>query len=284
VTLLLARFLEVMFVFVPLERLFPFHAGQTVLRPGWKTDALYYLANGVLFLVLLKIWQRLIPDGLAWLHPFSLDLSLARQPLVVQIVAVLAVGSFVYYWAHRALHAWRPLWRFHAVHHSIEQLDWLATYRGHVFETIYFTSLTSIAMAFLSVPTPVALGFTIYRFFEGQIEHSNVRVPLGPLKWVVPSPWFHHWHHSLDHEVQNRNFSPYPVWDVVFGTAYMPAGRIPDTFGVDEPMPRDYLGQFAFPFGLSEAAERIQDRYGAAWGRLLGRASVLIGRRKQGDS
>ena len=106
--------------------------------------------------------------------------------------------------------------------------------------------------------TPASTIFTIYRFFEGRIEHSNVRVPMGFLKWVVPSPWFHQWHHAMDAEAQNKNFSPYPVWDVLFGTAYMPEGRFPTAFGVDAPVPKNYLGQLAYPFGLSRFVARLR--------------------------
>jgi sterol desaturase/sphingolipid hydroxylase (fatty acid hydroxylase superfamily) len=105
---------------------------------------------------------------------------------------------------------------------------------------------------------PVTLAFVAYRVFETHLEHSNWRIPLGPLKWVFPSPWFHHWHHSFDVLAQNKNFSPYPVWDVIFGTAYMPADRLPERLGVDAPVPRDYLGQLAYPFGLSGAALRLR--------------------------
>lgn len=252
-------FLKALAVFVPLERLFPHRGAQPIFRPGWLTDVLCFFVNGALFTALLKLWLLAVPDA-AWLKPVSFDLGLAQAPLIVQILATILTGSLVYYWGHRLLHAWRPLWRFHAVHHSIENMDWLATYRGHLFETVYFTTLTSIVFIVVQMPQPAGLAFLIYRFFEGQIEHSNVRVPLGPLKWVLPSPWYHHWHHSTEAVAQNRNFSPYPIWDVLFGTAYMPSDRLPEKLGVDEPVPPDYIGQFFFPFGLGDWATQAQAR------------------------
>src|SRR5262249_10159678 len=182
---------------------------------------------------------------------------LGRQPILVQAIGTMAIGSLTYYWGHRALHRVGLLWRFHSIHHSATQLDWLATYRGHVFETFYFTILSGVPMTLLGLCPPTVLLFLVYRFFEGQTEHSNARVPLGFLKWVLPSPWFHQWHHAMDAEAQNKNFSPYPVWDVLFGTAYMPDGVIPTSFGVDAPVPRDYLGQLAYPFGLARYVERV---------------------------
>jgi sterol desaturase/sphingolipid hydroxylase (fatty acid hydroxylase superfamily) len=254
----LSRFLAAIAVFVPLERVAPHRDRQPIFRAGWLTDLLSYLVNGTLFVVLLYLWRRAIPAAaFGWMKP--LPFNLARQPVWVQAIATVALGCFLYYWGHRALHRFGLLWRFHSVHHSAEQLDWLATYRGHIFETCYFTCLTAVPMALLGLSTPGVIVFVIYRFFEGQIEHSNVRVPLGFMKWVVPSPWFHQWHHAVDVEAQNKNFSPYPVWDVLFGTAYMPAGRFPTAFGTDAPVPRGYLAQVAYPFGLSRYVERFQN-------------------------
>ncbi|HYH07660.1 MAG TPA: sterol desaturase family protein [Thermoanaerobaculia bacterium] len=249
-----ARFFMAAAVFIPLERLLPHRTRHAILREGWTADLLSYFVNGAIFLVLLRVWQRAVDT--TWLQP--LPYTLKGTPIVVQAIAVVALGSFVYYWGHRLLHVSPLLWRFHAVHHSSRRLDWLATYRGHVFETCYFTLLTTVPMVLLEASTPAVLAFFVYRFFEGHIEHSNVRVPLGPLKWVIPSPWFHHWHHATDADAQNKNFSPYPLWDVVFGTAFMPEGRMPAGFGTDEPVPESYAGQLAFPL----VAERRRSAIG----------------------
>jgi sterol desaturase/sphingolipid hydroxylase (fatty acid hydroxylase superfamily) len=238
-----ARFLMAAAVFIPLERLLPHRTRHAILRSGWLTDLVSYFVNGAIFLVLLRVWQRVVDT--TWLQP--LPWTLRGQHVAVQAVAAILIGSFIYYWGHRALHTWPLLWRFHAVHHSSRKLDWLATYRGHVFETCYFTLLSAVPMALLEVSTPAVFAFLVYRFFESHIEHSNVRVPLGPLAWVIPSPWFHHWHHAIDADAQNKNVSPYPVWDVVFGTAFMPRNRMPEGFGTDEPVPDHYLGQVFFP-------------------------------------
>jgi sterol desaturase/sphingolipid hydroxylase (fatty acid hydroxylase superfamily) len=250
------RLLLVAAVFVPAERIVPHRAGKPILRPGWLTDILSYFANAVLFAILLKLWMQWGPDvpipRLSW--------RTDHWPVAVQAVATIAIGSLIYYWGHRAMHAWRPLWRFHAVHHSSRNLDWLATYRGHVFETCFFTVLSGTAMTMLGLSTPAVGAFLVYRFFEAHIEHSNLRVPLGLLRWVLPSPWFHHWHHATDDAAHNRNFSPYPVWDVLFGTAYMPRDTLPRSFGIDEAVPESYAGQVAFPFGMGARVERLIGR------------------------
>lgn len=255
---LLARFLLGMAVFLVLQRLLPLRRGVGAPRPGWASDALSFVGNALLWVALYKVWLRFVPDAFGSLRPLVPLLSVRGLPVALQVVATLALESFVYYWGHRLLHYWPPLWRFHAVHHSARHLDWFGGWRGHVFETVYFTAFTSFAMTLLDVGPPTVLAFTVYRFFEGQVEHSNVRLPLGPLRWVLPSPWFHHWHHASDREAWNRNFSPYPVWDVLFGTAYMPGDRLPSGFGVEDPVPDDYPGQVAYPLGLVGTVRRVE--------------------------
>ena len=243
-----SRFLIAGGLFIPLERIAPHRGRKPIFRDGWRTDLASFVFNGLIFFILYYGWRHyLAPNGIGWLKPLPAPWNLHGQHVVVQGLAVMGIGSLVYYWGHRALHTFTPLWRFHAVHHSIEEMDWLATYRGHVFETFFFTSLTTIPIVLFGVSQPAGTAFLVYRFLESQIEHSNVRLPLGFLKWVLPSPWYHHWHHAREAEAQNKNFSPYPVWDVLFRTAYMPAGRLPQSFGTDEPVPKDYPGQLVYP-------------------------------------
>lgn len=251
----LVRFLMAMAIYIPLERLAPFRKQHPILREGWLTDLANFFFNGLLTAVIFHFWNRWVGRP-GWMKPLALNL--AGQSIFVQVIATVGVGSFIYYWGHRAEHSIPLLWRFHSVHHSIERLDWLATFRGHVYDSCWSTALVAMAMAFLGLSEPTAMWFVVYRFLEGQIEHSNVRVPLGFLKWVIPSPWFHQWHHAMDAEALNKNFSPYPLWDVLFGTAYMPADRVPERFGTDTPVPTQYLGQLAYPFGLASQAERLQ--------------------------
>jgi sterol desaturase/sphingolipid hydroxylase (fatty acid hydroxylase superfamily) len=250
------RFLQGGAVFILLERLFPLRPVVPLLRADRVNDVMNLFGNGLLLLVILRLWRLNVPDVLGWAKPFVLSIKLSG---IVQVLAVLAVESFVYYWGHRLLHTWPLLWRFHAVHHSVQHLDWLAGFRGHVLETCYMTALVTPVMYLLNLSIPSMGLFFAYRFFEGNIEHSNVRLPLGPLKWVVPSPWFHHWHHAMEPEARNKNFSPYPIWDVIFGTAFMPQDRLPTRFGVHDPVPNDnYLGQVAYPFGLAAPVMRLQ--------------------------
>jgi sterol desaturase/sphingolipid hydroxylase (fatty acid hydroxylase superfamily) len=61
---------------------------------------------------------------------------------------------------------------------------------------------------------------------------------------------FHRWHHTMPDEGGNSNFAPtFAFWDVLFGTFYMPPGRLPARYGVDDPQfPAGFLKQLAYPF------------------------------------
>ena len=167
----------------------------------------------------------------------------------VPVATVLLVADLVQYWTHRAYHEIPFLWRFHAVHHSSEHLDWVAASRLHPLDQT-FIRVCGILPVYL-------LGFSKETFgaliaFEGLLAifiHANVRWRFGWLEWLIATPAFHHWHHANEnHETSNKNFSGLLPWvDWIFGTFYLPK-KYPAKYGINEKMPDDYLGQMARPF------------------------------------
>jgi len=174
---------------------------------------------------------------------------------------MLFVNDIGAYWGHRALHAFPRLWRFHAVHHSAEQLDWLVNTRAHPFD-IVFMRLAGLAPIYLlglarttgnhidSGVAILAIITTLWNFFI----HANLRFRFGPLEWLVSSPAFHHWHHTNDKR-RDRNFAfIFPVIDRIFGTAWLPK-YWPTAYGVDEQISPTLTGQFFDPL-LAAAARQ----------------------------
>jgi sterol desaturase/sphingolipid hydroxylase (fatty acid hydroxylase superfamily) len=79
--------------------------------------------------------------------------------------------------------------------------------------------------------------------------HANVNWDFGPLRYVIATPVFHRWHHSREREAWDKNFAGLlPLWDILFGTFYMPRGCYPENFGICEPMPKGFFGQLWEPF------------------------------------
>lgn len=236
-------------IFIPLERLFALHAEQKILRRGWWNDVIYVIVNrvpivfGMLVIVLtvMAVTPVLVPAGV---REF-----VAALPLWVQVPLALVIADCGFYAAHRMFHSIPWLWRFHAVHHSIEEMDWLAAARVHPVDQILTKGISLIPLFLLGFSDQaVGIHSTIY-LVQSYLVHSNLRLKFGPLRWLLATPEFHHWHHSNQREAWDKNFAgQLPFLDALFGTAHMPKGRMPTVYGVDDPVPSTYLEQFAYPF------------------------------------
>jgi sterol desaturase/sphingolipid hydroxylase (fatty acid hydroxylase superfamily) len=170
------------------------------------------------------------------------------QPLWLQALQIYLISDFFSYWTHRLFHGGR-WWPFHAVHHSSEDLDWLGSVRVHPVNE-FVNKFVQVTPLLLLGYNPLAVGsapffLTLYAIFL----HANVNWSFGPLKYVIATPVFHRWHHSRDKEAWDKNFAGlFPFWDLVFGTFYMPKDRLPENFGILEPMPASLPGQLIQPF------------------------------------
>ncbi|MCX6855309.1 MAG: sterol desaturase family protein [Verrucomicrobia bacterium] len=173
---------------------------------------------------------------------------IASAPLWLQCIAAVLLGDFLLYWIHRLFHG-RKLWAFHAVHHSSVQLDWISTFRSHPVNEVVgniFLAAPFLLLGFspaASLISPALLGlYTI-------LVHADVDWTFGPLRYVVVSPAYHRWHHSKAPEAIDRNFaSLLPLWDLCFGTSYLPSNKKPTDFGIHEPIASTWSGQMLHPF------------------------------------
>lgn len=244
-------------VFIPLERVVGLRREQKILRRQWLSDLVYAVVNPILikggliviFALLLGVLVEFIPNGL---HQF-----IGSQPLWLQIIEVFLIADLGFYLAHRAFHAIPVLWRFHAVHHSIEEMDWLAAHRVHPIDQIVTKAASLLPVFALGFSGPAILTFAAVYQWHSLLIHSNVNIPFGPLRWLVASPQFHHWHHGNQPEAYNTNFAgQLPFIDWIFGTLYLPRKGTPKKYGVDEKVPTNCLGQFAYPFVRTRPAQR----------------------------
>ncbi len=231
-------------IFTPLEKCFPAKA-QRVIRPAWLTDLCFFLGQYLL-------WTTLVFGALAWCAPWlslivpvGFRAMVGEQPWWLQAFEVILVSDFFIYWGHRIQHRVPFLWRFHAVHHSAEHLDWLAAHREHPLDTIYTVGLINLPAFLLGFDLATLAGFTAFRGIWAIYIHSNVRLPLGPLRMLIGAPELHHWHHAKERFAGNyANLSP--LMDIMFGT-YRHPGHEPTELGLVEPFPRSYLGQLIYP-------------------------------------
>jgi sterol desaturase/sphingolipid hydroxylase (fatty acid hydroxylase superfamily) len=172
----------------------------------------------------------------------------------LQFIEILFLADVGFYSAHRAMHTVPFLWRMHMIHHSVEDLDWLAGARVHPLDMIFLKSASLMPVVVLGFSSGALSAFLLLYLWQSWFEHSNVSLRLGPgVRWLLASPEFHHWHHSKDRAARDKNFAgQLPFLDVIFRTAYMPTGQRPESFGMDDPMRQNYLSQLAMPFRHDE--------------------------------
>ncbi len=174
---------------------------------------------------------------------------LGSLPLWVQAVAVFILSDILLYWLHRFFHT-SALWKWHAIHHSSKTVDWLSTHRFHPVNVwLSFTIVDSLMI--LAGFSPESMGvMALFNMMYSYMVHANLNWTFGKFKYLFASPVFHRWHHSSLKEAQNKNFAPtFPLLDVMFGTFYMPEGKLPDQYGVyGMDIPESFIGQLIFPF------------------------------------
>ncbi len=171
-----------------------------------------------------------------------------------QVALYLLGNDLVLYWTHRGLHTMR-LWRFHAVHHSSEQLEWTSAHRFHPVDFLFHSVQADVIMLLLGIPPEVLVWLAPWSVGTACLAHANLDWDFGRFRYVLASPVFHRWHHtSLDCGGGSNFAGAFPVFDLTFGTFYMPAGQRPNGYGVDEPdYPRHFLGQLIAPFRRGRA-------------------------------
>lgn len=232
-------------VFRPMELAFPARRGQKFFRKHWILDLCFFLGQYLLWSSAVFWALSYFSVWLTGLVPQDFRASVAAQPFWLQAIEVIALSDFLIYWGHRLQHNVGFLWRFHKVHHSAEHLDWLAAHREHPIDSIYTIGLINLPAFLLGFPLETLAGLIAFRGIWAIYIHSNVRLPIGPLRWLIGAPELHHWHHDKDRRAGNyANISP--LMDIFFGTYKCP-GHEPEAFGIDEKTPKSYLGQLFEP-------------------------------------
>lgn len=235
-------------LFVPLERLVPLRR-RRVLRPGWRTDVVHFVVNNLLTTALLVAGFVVVGLPLRALVPQAWRDAIAALPAGRQFLLALVLAELGQYWAHRATHRVPWLWRFHKVHHSIVEMDWLAAARLHPVDQAFTRLVTVTPLLVLGFTRGTFGGYLAFSAVQAIFIHANVRIRFGPLRWVFATPQFHHWHHGNTPESIDTNFAgQLPLLDVLFGTAHVPARAWPARYGVDDALPRGYVAQLAWPW------------------------------------
>jgi sterol desaturase/sphingolipid hydroxylase (fatty acid hydroxylase superfamily) len=250
-------FLVLLLLFRLIELLRPKAQRLPLLRRGFWTDLSYWFFTPLVARVVTAFAMLLVLVPVAYAIYGKLDRNLIEHgygpvshwPLWVQAVAILAIAEVIGYWMHRAFHASPWLWKFHAVHHSSVDLDWLSAVRVHPGNDVAMKLASTVPILALGfAPVAVAGIMPLLTLFAIGI-HAHVDWDFGPLRAVIASPRFHRWHHTDETAARDRNFAGlFPVLDLLFGTYHMSKDARPASFGTDTKVPNGLLKQLAFPF------------------------------------
>jgi sterol desaturase/sphingolipid hydroxylase (fatty acid hydroxylase superfamily) len=236
-------------IFVPMERVFAQRPSQSTFRPGWSTDLLHFFVSHLL--VQVSAWLTLAPAAAVTgvVTAPQVQATVASLPWIVQFLLIVLVADCGEYVMHRLFHRVPWLWRFHAIHHSSEHIDWLAGSRLHLVDVVLTRGFTFVPISFLGFASGPVYAYLVFVSFHAVFIHANVRFKFTRLeRWVV-TPRFHHWHHSADEMARDKNFAVHLPWlDRLFGTYYCPGDRWPDRYGLShDRIPDAYWSHVVWP-------------------------------------
>ena len=244
-------------LFIPVERLFPQRPEQAVFREEWREDLFYYFVSSLMVQVLTFLTFTPAKTLLALASIGQLRAWVGSLPFVVQFIAIMFLTDVVQYWVHRAFHRIPWLWNFHAVHHSARSMDWMAGARMHFLEIFALRSTTVIPMFVLGFSSAAMNSYIFLVYLYSTFVHANLGWRFPWIEKFLVTPRFHHWHHGIEDEAIDVNFSiHFPILDRLFGTYYLPADKWPTGYGVQgNPVPSGYLAQLKYPFQRSSQNE-----------------------------
>jgi sterol desaturase/sphingolipid hydroxylase (fatty acid hydroxylase superfamily) len=237
-------------IFVFVEKLFALRREQPVFRAEWQTDLHHFIVNHMIVGFVLLATNLMVHRLFGWAARDGIQAWVRDLPFPIALFLIILVADLVQYWTHRAYHEIPLLWRLHAVHHSVKSMDWLAGSRQHVLELLITRTLVLAPIFVLGFDKGVIDAYIVIVGFQAVFNHANVSVRLGPLRYVIVTPNFHHWHHSQDDAAIDRNYAAHLAFlDYLFGTAVKSDEPWPRQYGVKgDYMPDGFWRQLLFPF------------------------------------
>lgn len=245
----------------------PILAGAAVIT--WLEHGFYYreewagkksdvVEDGLYMVLVQVVLPRLVTTGviLYWSGNFSDRQSPLNHlwphgwETGFQVILMLLSADFLRYWLHRLSHEWPPLWRLHAVHHSPHKLYWFNVGRFHPIEKCLQMVFDTFPFIFLGVGKEVIALYLVFYSINGFIQHCNIQLKLGPLNYLISGPELHRWHHSRRVKESNQNYgNNLIVWDLVFGTWFLPPSREVGELGlINRNYPLTFWQQLVTPF------------------------------------
>ncbi|WP_430967035.1 sterol desaturase family protein [Spongiimicrobium sp. 2-473A-2-J] len=241
-----------------LEIRFPWRKQQSIFRKDFWLDGFYMFFNFFIFSIVISGFYKLLELGFADLGLSSKSLVLVDMsglPLWIQLIVFFVVLDFVQWFTHILLHRYPFLWKFHKIHHSVKEMGFAAHLRYHWMENILYKPLKTLGVMVLGGFEPEQAYIVHFLAIAiGHLNHANIKLSWGPLKYLINNPVMHLYHHAyeLPEGKYGVNFGiSLSVWDYLFGTNYIPedSGTIGLGFPGDEEVPKGFFRQIIYGLG-----------------------------------
>ena len=240
-----------------LEIAFPWRKNQSIFRKDFWLDAFYMFFNFFIFAIFISGFYRL-------LEIFFSDVGISKSSLTLlnmgdwpgwlQLTVFFVILDFVQWFTHILLHRYEFLWRFHSVHHSVKEMGFAAHLRYHWMENILYKPLKTLGVMVVGGFEPEQAYIVHFVAISiGHLNHSNIKITWGPLKYIFNNPVMHLYHHAytLPEGSKGVNFGiSLSLWDYLFKTNYIPedSGKVPLGFPGDDEVPSNFWKQLFFGF------------------------------------
>ncbi|NRA08001.1 MAG: sterol desaturase family protein [Myxococcales bacterium] len=225
-----AQMILLSYLFIALlERLFPLHPEWSRSHGDLGADVGLGVTNAIVLAAAQPLFIVASVAAASWLSAeYGARLWPQQWPLAIQLLPALVIAELVEYSAHRAMHEVPWLWPLHAPHHSAKRLYWLNALRFHPVDLLVVGPGKLVPLVMLGAGGPVIALVGIFSAVHGVFQHANLPCRLGPLNWFFSMAELHRWHHSPDSAEANHNYGGNLIlWDIVFGTRWLPQDREP---------------------------------------------------------
>lgn len=246
-----------------LELVFPWRKDQAAFRKDFWLDAFYMFFNIFLFSLigfyaLSNVFSAAFNDFLHYAFGIRnlVAIHIQEWPIWTQFALLFVLRDFIQWNIHILLHRIPVLWEFHKVHHSVEEMGFAAHLRYHWMENVVYAVIQYIPLGMIGFG--ISDFFLVYLFATtiGHLNHANIKLPLGPFKYILNNPQMHIWHHAK--ELPTKHGVNYgitlSVWDYIFKTAYIPYDGKDIKLGFTnlKKFPKSFWRQFIYPIGKKD--------------------------------
>jgi sterol desaturase/sphingolipid hydroxylase (fatty acid hydroxylase superfamily) len=242
-----------------LELVFPWRKNQAAIREDFWLDGFYMFFNFFIFSLIgynavSNVAVEVFNDFLALFGITNLvAFQIASWPVWSQFLLLFVLADFIQWNVHRWLHYSPWLWEFHKVHHSVEQMGFAAHLRYHWMETIVYKSVQYIPLSMIGFGLDDFFILHLVTILIGHLNHANVKITYGPLKYVLNNPVMHLWHHAREIPAERTGVNygiSLSLWDYLFGTAYIPNQNANEQLGFEdqETFPKTFFQQLIHPW------------------------------------